>query len=97
MSGNIRVTPEELFTKSGEYSAASGRVQDLIQTLDGYRDQLESMWEGQASEAFIEQYMVLRESFLKMSNLLEEVSVQIRSTGETLRDTDQQIAGNIRG
>ncbi|WP_078392476.1 WXG100 family type VII secretion target [Shouchella patagoniensis] len=97
MAGNIRVTPEELFTKAQEYTEASGRVQDLVSTLDGYRNQLEAMWDGQAREAFIAQYDELKPSFQRMGTLLEEVSQQIRSTGQTLQDTDQQIASNIRG
>lgn len=97
MAGNIRVTPEELFTKAQEYNEASGRVQDLVSTLDGYRNQLEAMWDGQAREAFIAQYDELKPSFQRMGTLLEEVSQQIRSTGQTLQDTDQQIASNIRG
>ncbi|WP_054706177.1 WXG100 family type VII secretion target [Bacillus sp. JCM 19041] len=97
MAGNIRVTPEELFIKADEYTEASGRVQDLVSTLDGYRNQLEAMWDGQAREAFIAQYDELKPSFQRMGTLLEEVSQQIRSTGQTLQDTDQQIASNIRG
>ncbi|MED4129431.1 WXG100 family type VII secretion target [Shouchella miscanthi] len=93
----IRVTPEELYQKAEDYNRSSGEVHDLISRLDGFRDQLQGMWDGQASEAFVQQYDELKPSFVRMGDLLGEVSEQLRNSGRTLEETDQQIAGNIRG
>ncbi|QQK77601.1 WXG100 family type VII secretion target [Salicibibacter cibarius] len=97
MSGNIRVTPEELFSKAGQFDTASGEVMELIGKLDGYISELEGMWEGEASVAFLEQYERLKPSFMNMSDLLNQISQQLNNTGETMQSTDSQIAGSFRG
>ncbi|MFD2922407.1 WXG100 family type VII secretion target [Halobacillus shinanisalinarum] len=97
MSNNIRLTPDELREFARQYNTESSNVQELISRLDGMSGQLQEIWEGASSEAFASQYQELRPSFERMSTLLAEVSQQLNSTATTLEDTDQQIAGQIRG
>ncbi len=97
MAGQIRVTPEELFTMAKEYSSESGRVNEQISRLDGMINHLNGVWEGASSEAFAGQYEELKPSFNKMAQLLEDVSAQLAQTGKVLEDTDRQIASQIRG
>lgn len=97
MSGVIRVTPEQLEQRSTEYLREGENIQEVIGKLDSLRNVLESEWEGQASQAFIGQYEELKPSFLKMKELVDEISRQLQQTAGILRDTDQQIASQIRG
>ncbi|MGR9049151.1 WXG100 family type VII secretion target [Halobacillus faecis] len=97
MSQNIRLTPDELREFARQYNTESSNVQELVSRLDGMSGQLQEIWEGASSQAFAAQYQELRPAFERMSTLLAEVSQQLNSTATTLEDTDQQIAGQIRG
>ncbi|TGB03457.1 WXG100 family type VII secretion target [Halobacillus salinus] len=97
MAGNIRLTPDELREFARQYNNESANVQDLIGRLDGMSGQLQEIWEGASSEAFAAQYQELRPSFEKMTTLLAEVSQQLSNSANTLEETDQNIAGQIRG
>jgi WXG100 family type VII secretion target len=97
MSGIIRVTPAELATMSTRYNSESSQVGEQIVRLDNMIGDLESMWEGEASRAFSDQYKSLRPSFVQMQQLLEEISTQLNNTGKALEDADNQIASQIRG
>lgn len=97
MSGNIRLSPDELRDVARRYGVESSNVSNIVGNLDGLRDHLNQIWEGNAKEAFIGQYEELRVSFVRMVELLEEVNMQLNATAQTLEDTDTQIAGQIRG
>jgi WXG100 family type VII secretion target len=96
MSGQIRLTPAELEEMASRYSNESSQVEDLVGRLDTMKGQLEGMWDGAASEAFIAQYEELKPSFVKMSTLLADISKQLEDSAHVLQQTDQQIAGRIR-
>ncbi|MGM8366791.1 WXG100 family type VII secretion target [Virgibacillus sp. W0181] len=97
MSGMIRLSPQELRDVARRYGVESSNVSNIIGNLDGLRDHLNQIWEGNSKEAFIGQYEELRVSFVRMVELLEEVNMQLNTTAQTLEDTDTQIAGQIRG
>jgi WXG100 family type VII secretion target len=97
MSGIIRVTPAELEAMSARYNNESGQVEEQLVRLDDMIDQLQAMWEGESSRAFADQYVSLRPAIVDMQRLLNEVSVQLKSTAHALQDADSQIASQIRG
>ena len=97
MSGIIRVTPAELEAMSSRYSNESAQVEEQISRLNGMIEELQSMWEGESSRAFADQYVALRPSFEDMAKLLEDVSLQLKNTAHALADADRQIASQIRG
>lgn len=97
MSGIIRVTPAELDSMANRYTSESNQVGDQITRLNSMIGELESVWEGEASRAFSEQYDALKPSFVQMQHLLEDISRQLKSTARALADADNQIASQIRG
>jgi len=97
MSGNIRLNPEELEEFAGRYADESGQVGEMVTRLRGLIGQLTEAWEGGAAEAFATQYEELEPSFQNMQVLLEDISRQLSSSANTLRDTDANIASQIRG
>jgi len=97
MSGNIRVTPAELEQVASQYLQESSMANEQVIRLDNMIDQLVSMWEGQASQAFAAQYSELRPSYVRMSQLLEEVSRQLQSASNALQEADANVANQIRG
>ncbi|MFS0655553.1 WXG100 family type VII secretion target [Bacillus sp. 179-C3.3 HS] len=97
MSGIIRVTPEELRATAKQYGVESQEVLNQVDRLNRMITDLKGMWEGASSEAFADQYEQLKPSFIKMSDLLTDVSNQLEQTANTLESTDQDIASQIRG
>jgi WXG100 family type VII secretion target len=97
MAGIIRVTPGELVDMSKRYNNEGGELGLLIGRLDGMIGQLTTMWEGEASEAFKDQYDQLKPSFVDMQNLIEDISRQLEKTAHALQEADANIAGQIRG
>jgi WXG100 family type VII secretion target len=97
MSGIIRVTPAELVDMSKRYSNEGGELGLLIGRLDSMIGQLQGMWEGEASNAFRDQYEELKPSFVQMQNLVEDISRQLDKTAIALQEADANIAGQIRG
>ncbi|UYO35068.1 WXG100 family type VII secretion target [Bacillus zhangzhouensis] len=97
MSGIIRVTPEELRATAKQYGVESQEVLNQVDRLNRMITDLKGMWEGASSEAFADQYEQLKPSFIKMSDLLTDVSNQLDQTANTLESTDQDIASQIRG
>lgn len=97
MSGIIRVTPEELRATAKQYGVESQEVLNQVDRLNRMISDLKGMWEGASSEAFADQYEQLKPSFIKMSDLLTDVSNQLEQTANTLESTDQDIASQIRG
>ncbi len=97
MSGIIRVTPAELVDMSKRYSNEGGELGLLIGRLDSMIGQLQAMWEGEASNAFRDQYEELKPSFVQMQNLVEDISRQLDKTAHALQEADANIAGQIRG
>lgn len=97
MSGNIRLNPEELETYAQQYNGEAGEVVAQMGRLDGLMSNLQGAWEGGASTAFAERYEEHKKSFILMQELLEDISRQLRSSANALRDADSDIASQIRG
>lgn len=87
----------ELEAMSNRYGSESAQVEEQISRLDNMIQELQSMWEGESSRAFADQYATLRPSIQDMQRLLQDVSVQLKNTAHALADADRQIAGQIRG
>ena len=98
MSGIIRVTPEELRATAKQYGVESQEVLNQVDRLNRMISDLKGMWEGASTvKHFADQYEQLKPSFIKMSDLLTDVSNQLDQTANTLESTDQDIASQIRG
>ena len=48
-SGQIRMTPESMRARAAEYSAEGEKLQEIINKMDTLLSQLQSEWEGSAS------------------------------------------------
>lgn len=94
---NYSRNPEELRATAKQYGVESQEVLNQVDRLNRMISDLKGMWEGASSEAFADQYEQLKPSFIKMSDLLTDVSNQLDQTANTLESTDQDIASQIRG
>lgn len=96
MPNQIRMTPETMRTRAGEYSTQAGNIQEIINKLDKLLGQLQSEWEGDASRAYAEKFNQLRPGFVKTKELVDDISQALKKTAQIVEDTDRNIAGQFR-
>ena len=97
MANQIRMTPDTMRTRAGEYNTEAGTIAEVISKLDALLEQLQSEWEGAAAEAYAAKFSELRPSFTEAQNLLEEISQALHRTAEIVETTDNEIAGQFAG
>lgn len=96
MANQIRMTPETMRTRAGEYSTQAGNIQEIINKLDRLLAQLQNEWEGDASRAYAEKFNQLRPGFVKTKELVDDISTALRKTAQIVEETDRNIAGQFR-
>lgn len=96
MANQIRMTPEMMRTRAGQYTTQANNLQDIINTMDNLLRQLQSEWEGEASRAYATKFGELRPGFVKAKDLIDEISAALKSTANIVEQTDQNIAGQFR-
>jgi WXG100 family type VII secretion target len=98
MAGQIRITPDVMDQRAGEYRQRESEVNDIISKMDSMLNTLMSEWEGDAARSYQERWTSdLKPSFQRASTLIEEIAVALNKTAQILRDTDAQIAAQLRG
>ncbi len=94
-SGQIRMTPDTMRTRAGEYRTESENVSNVIDKMDKLLEALMSEWEGAASEAYATKFGQLRPAFVEAKNLIDEIAVALDKTAEAVESTDSQIASQF--
>jgi len=96
MSGQIRMTPEQMRTRAGEVRTQGETIQEVVNRVQNIVNELQAEWEGQASRAFAEQFERLRPAFYDMRELLSDVGTQLEGTANAVEQLDQDIASRFR-
>ena len=78
MSGQIRMSPEQMRQRAGEVHAQGDTFDGVINKMQNIINVLQTEWEGQTSRAFAEQFDSLRPSFEQMRQLIYDISTQLR-------------------
>lgn len=97
MAGQIRITPDEMRTRSGEYTRQGETFQEVIGTMQNLLSQLQSEWEGAASASFEERFNDLMPTFTTTKELIDEIATNLMTTANALEELDADIASKIRG
>ncbi len=92
MSGQIRISPEEMRRKAGSYRTEGENLEGIISTMDTLLGELQNEWEGSASESYATRYEELKPSFVKARELIEEIATSLESVASTMEQTDSDIA-----
>ena len=96
MANQIRITPDQMRVRAKEYRVEAGTVEGTIKKLDALLKQLQSEWEGDASEAFAARYTELRPGFEKAKDLIQEIAIALDATANIVEQTDEEIARKYR-
>ena len=95
MSGQIRMTPEQMRQRAGEFRAEGDNTEQVIGKMQGLIDRLRGEWEGQAAQKFDEQFQQLKPAFQKMRELISDVATQLDGTAMAVEQLDRDIAGKF--
>ena len=96
MSGQIRMTPEQMRSRAGEVRNQGETLQEVVNRTGNIINELQTEWEGQASRAFAEQWDRLRPAFNDMKQLILDISTQLDGTANAVEQLDQDIASRFR-
>lgn len=97
MAGQIRITPDQMRSRAGEYRVEADNVGSVISRMDSLLSALQSEWEGEASNAYASRFQELRPGFVRAQELITEIAQSLDSTAQALEETDANIASAFRG
>ncbi|MCD8069690.1 MAG: WXG100 family type VII secretion target [Lachnospiraceae bacterium] len=96
MANQIRITPDQMRTRAGEYRDQAGVVGEVISKMDQLLEALQSEWEGAASESYAVRFSELRPGFVQAQELINEIAAALDSTAQILEETDIDIVCQFR-
>lgn len=97
MANQIRITPDQMRERANQYRVEADTVNGVISKLDALLQQLQSEWEGAASESYAARYQEVKPEFMKAEELIREIAAALDSTAKIVEETDVNIANQFRG
>lgn len=95
---NIRISPDQMRSRAGEFRNEAATVGDSISAMDRLLGQLQDEWEGEASRSYANRYQSeLRPGFQKAQEMITEIAAALDRTAQEMQDMDQRIASGFRG
>ena len=96
MANQIRISPDVMRERANQYRVEADTVHGVIEKMDTLLQQLQSEWEGSASESYADRYDQLRPGFVKAEDLIREIAEALDSTARIIEETDENIAGQLK-
>lgn len=97
MANQIRITPDQMRESANQYRVEADTVNGVISKMDALLQQLQSEWEGAASESYAARYQEVKPGFMKAEELIREIAAALDSTAKIVEETDVNIANQFRG
>ena len=91
MEGILNVKPEQLIQSAGEFSSEATTISNLTTEMTNMVVGLTSVWEGEASTAYITKFKGLEGDIQKMIRMIQEHSKDLEDMARNYMDTEQQI------
>ena len=95
MAGQIRITPDQMRTRAGEFRTEGNNFEECITKMRNLIGTLQEEWEGQASQGFATQFEKLEPSFKEVRQLIEDIGGQLDATAAAVEQLDQEIANKF--
>ncbi len=96
MANQIRITPDQMRQRANQYRTEADNVNGVISKMDSLLQQLQSEWEGSASESYAARYQELKPGFMKAEELIREIAQALDSTARIVEETDSDIANQFK-
>ncbi|MFB1099708.1 MULTISPECIES: WXG100 family type VII secretion target [Bacillaceae] len=95
MSGQIRMTPEQLQNHAKRYGKGSQTIDDVLTDLSNLQVQLRSEWEGRAFDRFDDQFIQLKPKVQEFSQLMLDIQQQLEKTAQAVQEQDEALSQNF--
>lgn len=96
MADQIRMSPDAMRERANQYRKEADTVNGVIKKMDTLLQQLQSEWEGSASQSYAARYDELKPGFVKAEGLVREIAQALDSTARIVEETDANIASQFR-
>ena len=94
MEGILRVTPEQLESASTEFAAKGTAIGNLTSEMTQLAEGLASVWEGEASTAYIGKFRQLDDDIQKMIRMVQEHANDLEAMAKIYRDAENEVIMN---
>ncbi|WP_419891162.1 WXG100 family type VII secretion target [Paenibacillus xylanexedens] len=86
----IKVTPEQLETVSGQFAQAHQQLSGFMSALDGKMSVMRSNWDGMERERFYNDYSTAQGTMKSVLELVLSIQSELKKITERFRTTDEE-------
>ncbi|WP_340015776.1 WXG100 family type VII secretion target [Paenibacillus sp. FSL K6-1318] len=86
----IKVTPEQLETVSGQFAQAHQQLSGFMSTLDSKMSVMRSNWDGMERERFYNDYSTAQGTMKSVLELVLSIQSELKKIAERFRTTDEE-------
>ena len=86
----LKVTPQELLSASGEFEAHNGKMFQLVTQIVSTVNGMKSSWVGDASMAYISKTTKLQDDISKLRKLIDEHVKDLEQIANTYSQAERQ-------
>lgn len=100
MQGQLLVTPEVLESTASEFSEVSTQVMSLTDQMLTKVTDLNSSWQGEASDAYIKKFTELRDDIERVNGMIKEHVSDLTEMANIYKTAEQEnveIANALAG
>ncbi|MGD1996349.1 MAG: WXG100 family type VII secretion target [Anaerolineae bacterium] len=87
----IIVAPERLEGVASTFDTKKSETENLINSLKSTLESLDAEWDGVAQAKFYEQWNEMLPKMCQFTDLLGEISSELRHIAQVFRETDEQV------
>ncbi|HHV29109.1 WXG100 family type VII secretion target [Acetivibrio mesophilus] len=97
MAGIIRITPEEVKSAARRIGQKTTETTNFLNNIQTEITNLQSIWEGNAAQAYVEQFQALRKELeTKLNQCLADLQKSLESVAQALDQADKDVASKLR-
>lgn len=90
MTGTLLVTPEELRSASGAFSACMNKVQSLTTEMMNTVNETSNYWEGEARDAYVNRFKMLEDDIQKIHKMINEHVTDLEAMAAIYENAEQK-------
>ncbi|MBC2676745.1 WXG100 family type VII secretion target [Listeria booriae] len=95
MSGQIRMSPEQLRERSRTYGRKGQDIEQILRELEQLQEQLRGEWEGAAFQKFDDQFQQLKPKVKEFAGLMDQIEKQLAQTANAVEENDANLSRNF--
>lgn len=88
MVGQIRISPDVMHQRAGQYLNEATNVNNVIASMDNLLGMLHSEWEGAVGQSYAQRYAELKPGFQKVEELILEIGQALDQMADELEQAD---------